>query len=473
MFAAERFNQFIYGREVEVENDHKPLETIVRKPIQSASPRIQLMMLRLLSYKLYVKYVPGKTVLIADALSRAHTDSVPRQEPVEIPEMETRIHSLVTSLPMSESRLKQPRTATANDKSLHSLKKVIADGWPSHRKNTHPSIRQYWAIQDELHIAEGLIFKGEWVVILLLMRAEMLSKIHESHLGMEKCKARACTIMYWPGMANDIGDYVSKCPASAKFRAKNPREPLVPHEVPQHPWAKLGTDIFEFAGKLYLVVVDYFSKYPEVCRLENKTASCVFSHLKSMFARHGILDELIADNMPFGNAEMRQFASQWDFTISTSSPEHPASNGQSERMVGIVKQLMRKANQEGRDPHLALLEYRNTPISGLSYSPSQLLMSRMLRDKMPTSASLLIPKVPKSAYDMLKLRQQKQKQYFDRGTRPLSKLEVGDSVRVKLGRTWTPGIISGKHSSPCSYLVTTENGRMHRRNRRVGHQPLN
>ena len=84
----------------------------------------------------------------------------------------------------------------------------------------------------------------------------------------------------------------------AKFKTKNPREPLVPHEVPQRPWAKLGTDIFEFAGKPYLVVVDYFSKYPEVCRLENITASCVISHLKSMFARHGIPDELIADKMP-------------------------------------------------------------------------------------------------------------------------------------------------------------------------------
>ena len=344
--------------------------------------------------------MPGKTVLIADALSRAHTDSVPREEPAEITEIETRIHSLVTSLPMKESRLEQLRTATASDESLHSLKKVIEDGWPSHRKNTHPSIRQYWAIQDELHIAEGLIFKGKRVVIPLLMRAEMLSKIHESHLGMEKCKARARTIIYWPGTANDIDDYVSKCPTCAKVKAKIPREPLVPHEVPQRPWAKLGTDIFEFAGKPYLVVVDYFSKYPEVCRLENKTARYVISHLKSMFARHGFPDELIADNMQFGSADMRQFASQWDFTISTSSPEHPASNGQSARMVGIVKQLMRKANQEGRDPHLTLLEYRNTPISGLSYSPSQLLMSRMLRDKMSTSASLLIPKVPESAYDM-------------------------------------------------------------------------
>ena len=52
VFASECFNQFIYGREVEVENDHKPLKTIVRKPIQSASPKIQQIMLRLLRYKL-------------------------------------------------------------------------------------------------------------------------------------------------------------------------------------------------------------------------------------------------------------------------------------------------------------------------------------------------------------------------------------------------------------------------------------
>ena len=88
-----------------------------------------------------------------------------------------------------------------------------------------------------------------------------------------------------------------------------------------------------------------------------------------MFAQHGIPDELIADNMPFDQCWDATVCITVDFMISTSSPEHPASNGQSEWMVGIVKQLMRKANQEDRDPHLALLEYRNTPISGLSYSP--------------------------------------------------------------------------------------------------------
>ena len=145
---------------------------------------------------------------------------------------------------------------------------------------------------------------------------------------------------------------------------------------------------------------------------------------------------MVADNMPFGSAEMRQSASQWGFKITTSSPKYPASNGQSERMVGIVKQLMRKTYEEGRDPHLALLQYRNIPVSGLSYSPAQLLMSRMLRDKMPTHACLLVPKIVENAYTLLKSRQQKQKQHYDRGTRKLPELNVGDSVRVRLGRTW-------------------------------------
>ena len=280
-------------------------------------------------------------------------------------------------------------SATANDEPFQRLKKAIEDGWPTHTKSVHPSIRQFWSIRDELHMADGVIFKGNCAVIPLLLRAEMLEKIHESHLGMEKCMAHARAVMYWPGMANDIDEVVAKCPTC---KARNPREPLISHEMPSRPWAKLGTDSFEFANKPYLVVVDYFSKYPEVCRLENKTASCVISHLKSMFARYGIPDEVIADNMPFGSAEMRQFASQRDFKITTSSPEYPASNGQSERMVGIVKQLMRKAYEEGRDPHLALLQYRNIPVSGLSYSPAQLLKSRMLRDKMTTHASPLVPK---------------------------------------------------------------------------------
>ena len=144
----------------------------------------------------------------------------------------------------------------------------------------------------------------------------------------------------------------------------------MPHDVPDRPWSKIGADIFFFGGRPNLVVVDYFSKYPEVCCLQTSTASCVIEHLKPIYARHGIPDILMpfshAICMPFASSEMRTFAVEWDFEIKPSSPEYPQSNGQSERMIGTVKQLMRKALEESKDIHLALLEYRNTPVAGLS-----------------------------------------------------------------------------------------------------------
>jgi len=152
------------------------------------------------------------------------------------------------------------------------------------------------------------------------MRQIMQSIVHKGHLGIEKCKALARKSMYWPGMSRDVEMTVSKCTVCNAYRKQQPTEPLLPHAVPQRPGKKVGADIFIFARKDYLLVVDYFSKYPEFALLEDKTTSSIIHHLKSIFARHGIPMELIADNMPFSSKAMREFANDWDFTITTSSP---------------------------------------------------------------------------------------------------------------------------------------------------------
>ena len=109
---------------------------------------------------------------------------------------------------------------------------------------------------------------------------------------------------------------------------------------------------------------------------------------------------------------------------------------------------MRKAAEEGTDVHLALLEYRNTSISGLEYSPAQLLMSRMLKDKLPAPTSLLLPKLVQGAHKSLSAQQQRQKKYHDRGTKVLPPLQIGAPVRIQQGRTWTHAIVLEKHEAP-------------------------
>ena len=394
MCAAEWFRHFVYGKDVEVKSDQKPLETITKKSIHDATPRIQAMLLRL---NLYVNYKPGPTVYISDTLSRAYVEN----SSIEDLEVDTnkKIHTLVANLPVSTDRLKCVREETQKDECLSKLSENIIGGWPKYHKNCHPLIREYWPIRGEITLIDGILYYNSGIVIPMSLHLEMLMKVHETHLGMDKCKSRARSVMYWPSMCQDINDMIARYSVCAKFRKANQREPLISHEIPALPWQKVGADIFYFGGKTYLIIVDYFSKFPEVCLLQKgKTGGIVIKHFKSIFSRHGIPEIVIADNMPFNSFEMKNVVKEFGFQMKTSSPEYPQSNCQSERAVGTVKQLMRKALEENNDVRLALLHYRNTSVSGMGYSLAQLLMSRNLWDGLPVAEEVLRPKVAEGAH---------------------------------------------------------------------------
>ena len=199
--------------------------------------------------------------------------------------------------------------------------------------------------------------------------------------------------MYWPGMAEDIENIVARCDTCLKFRRNNQKEPLMPHPVPQRPWQTVGADIMTYRGQDFLVLVDYYSKYPEMAPLKNKTAETIIQRMKSIFARHGITERLICDNMPFASRQFHSFVADCNIAVKASSQELPQANGQGERTIQTIKQMLRKAHEDNRDSYTALLQYRNTPVSRLSHSPTQLLMSRRLRDKLPMVNNTLQPKI--------------------------------------------------------------------------------
>ena len=180
--------------------------------------------------------------------------------------------------------------------------------------------------------------------------------------------------MYWPGMSKDIEDEVSKCSVCLKYQKSQHREPMLPHDIPHGRWQKIAMDIMTYHGRAYLVVVDYYSKYPEVSLLPDKTAiSIITVYTKRMCARYGIPEEIVSDNMPVGSRELKNFAYEWGIKTAASSPTYAQSNGQAEICAQTLKGIFKKADEDGREPYLALLEYRNTPVSGLQYTPSQML----------------------------------------------------------------------------------------------------
>ena len=159
VFSLERFHQYTFGRETTVLTDHKPLETIVKKPLHKAPKRIQGMLLRLLQYDIEITYRRGKEMHIADALSRAYlSDGNDRQGQF------SQINA-IKHLPIGQSTLQKLRVTTDADNTMQVLKETILNGWPDSKADVNAEISSYFAMRDELAIHDGLIFKAERVVV--------------------------------------------------------------------------------------------------------------------------------------------------------------------------------------------------------------------------------------------------------------------------------------------------------------------
>ena len=190
----------------------------------------------------------------------------------------------------------------------------------------------------------------------------------------------------------------------------------------------------------------------------------MINQVKSLISRYGIPDIFFSDNGPqFDSEEFKAFSKEYGFVHTTSSPHYPQSNGEVERCVETVKQILRKAKY----PYLAILEYRNTPLEGIGKSPAQLLMGRRLKTTLPTAAPLLRTAESAEIKGRLKVRQQKQAHYYNqRAGKELPELCDGDSVRLQRNGKWISAQVLSHHKTPRSYVVRSEDGGVYRRNRR-------
>ena len=133
--------------------------------------------------------------------------------------------------------------------------------------------------------------------------------------------------------------------------------------MPQKPWRTLVSDTFFWNNANYLLVVDYYSKFPVVKKHTSIQSSAVIAHLKSVFEEHGIPSKLVIDNgSQYASAAFREFSRNYGFTHVTSSHLYPQSNGLSERAVQTVKDLLHKCKESGQDTHLAMLCLRSIPL---------------------------------------------------------------------------------------------------------------
>ena len=253
---------------------------------------------------------------------------------------------------------------------MTALMETIIQGWPDSIKDLPTDVRVFWSFRDELAVEDGVIFKGKQVLIPESLRADILVQLHQSHQGIEKTHLFSREEVYWPNINKDIEHMTRTCTLCQELANCNRKEPLMPHDTPTAPWKKLGTDLFEVDGEHFVLICDYFSKYPIVTPLHATTSENVTEEIRKAVSLFGRPDEIVSDNGPqYIGKPFQDFVHKWGIQHTTSSPRFPQTNGFIERQVQTIKKIIKKC-KEKQSLRLAMLDLRASPVDSKLPSPA-------------------------------------------------------------------------------------------------------
>ena len=155
------------------------------------------------------------------------------------------VHFVISNLPISDDRLLEFQRETSRDPALEKLREYKENGWLRKKKDVHSPVHPFYKYRDEITAANGLLLRNERLIVPIAMRQEMRTKIHAGHLGIEKFKARAREVLFWPGISTEITDMIGNCSICLEYRNKQQKEYFISREILDQPWIKYGVDLFQ------------------------------------------------------------------------------------------------------------------------------------------------------------------------------------------------------------------------------------
>ncbi|XP_040164895.1 uncharacterized protein K02A2.6-like [Anopheles arabiensis] len=248
-------------------------------------------------------------------------------------QLEDDINHLVTSatqaLPLNFKDLER---GTQADPLLRKVFQFVQNGWPKGEEKTE-DLKQFFARREALSTVGKCLLFGERVVVPANLRNRVLKLLHKGHPGVCRMKALARGYVYWPKLDSEIENAVKTCQSCASA-AKSP-EHCTPVDWPKTtgPWQRIHVDYAgPMEGEYYFLVVDSYSKWPEIIPTRQTTAQATVQMLRGLCARFGIPETVVSDNgTQFTSSEFRDFCMENGIHHVRTAPYHPQSNGQAER----------------------------------------------------------------------------------------------------------------------------------------------
>lgn len=289
VWSVERFRMYLYGRVFDLITDCKALEFLFTARSKPCA-RIERWVLRLQAFDYHVIHIPGQQN-IADALSRLTTF-----KPVPFdPEDELCVRE-IAMFAASAAALKweEIEEESSKDPEIIQVIQLMRDG------NQEDLPLAYKILANELCSVGDVLMRVDRIIIPQNLRDRVLQLAHEGHPGMRLMKSHLRTNVWWPKMDQQVEKFVRLCKGCTLVSAPNPPEPMVRREFPAQPWTDIAADFLGPLpdGQYLLVVVDYYSRFMEVCEMQSITASKTILELSTIFSRYGLPVTLRVDNGP-------------------------------------------------------------------------------------------------------------------------------------------------------------------------------
>ena len=363
-----------------------------------SNTRIVRLKQRTLLWSFDIAHLPGKTNSAAYATSRHPS---PANEFAELrslslhSEMDDADSAMAASLRHETHGIiaiswERIATETASVPTMRILLDTIQEGFPDGRRAANDDITAFWTYRDSLNVTGGVILYCDRVVIPSSLLDKVLRILHSTHQGVSSMESRARSIVFCPGMTNDIRAIREHCSACNRSAPSQAATPAIPSPDPLPRSNQYSQTFFDFGGCYYLVAGDRLSGWVEIFKAPQGTARTYAQGLTAalivLFDTFGVPEDISSDGGPeFSSAATADFRTRWEVRHRMSPAYFPRQTVvQKWRQKKAKRMLMdnvgptRSLNNDGR--LCALLKAHNTPAPDCNISPAHVVFGRPIRD---------------------------------------------------------------------------------------------
>lgn len=370
IWSIQKLRSLLLGRKFTVYSDHQPLKYLFEA--KEVSAKVGRWRVSLSDFDFDVRYTKGKDNVVADSLSRMYTlADVDDEMNINCDDDEILAHQ-------------------KRDEELRRIYKFLSEDQMSRPSNIS---NELWSVHHSLNIQDGIVFHDDKVFVPHSLRRKILTSAHYGHQGNSSMSDKISKNFFWPKLRKDVAEFISHCRVCSLVKPRYVNPHLKPYLL-DSPMQLVATDYIgplppSHGNRYLLVIIDAFSRFPEVYPVNNMGTTTLISCFRDFFSRYGFPDAMLSDRgTQFQSREFLEYLTNFGIRKLSTTSYRPSSNGICERFNGSLQMKLKALLTELEFPRnqwfkvlpTALMALRNDRHSTTGFTPAELFLSFRVKD---------------------------------------------------------------------------------------------